>query len=62
MHPSIDLFGLILLNLCFLVLKIFPPKYAKVSVTHAQINTYHIRNIPLPEARSIGKNIKNTGI
>jgi len=62
MQPSIDLFGLILLNLCFFVLKNFPPKYAKVSVPQAHINTYHIRNVPSHEARNIGKNIKNTGI
>ena len=44
MHPSIDFFGLTLLNLCFP--NLFPIKYANISVPHAAIIAYHTSIIP----------------
>ena len=43
-HPSIVLFGLILLNLCFPIH--FPNIYANISVPQAQANIYHTKNFP----------------
>ena len=39
-QPSIDLFGLILLNLCFP--NLFPTRYANISVPHEIMKIYHI--------------------
>ena len=43
-HPSIDLFGLISVNLCFP--KCLPIKYANMSVPQDAKNTYHIKILP----------------
>lgn len=44
MHPSIDFFGLTLLNLCFP--NLFPIRYANISVPQAAIIAYHTSIIP----------------
>ena len=43
-QPSIDLFGLIFVNLCFP--NFFPTKYANMSVPQDAKNTYHSKILP----------------
>ena len=58
-HPSIDFFGLTLLNLCFP--KLLPIMYAKISVAHDTTNTYPIKTLPCSKHLISSKNIINSG-
>ena len=59
-HPSIDFFGLTLLNLCFP--NLFPIQYANMSVPHDAMNMYPYSIFPFCILSIIVKNIKNGGI
>ena len=59
-QPSIDLFGLTFVNLCFP--NFFPVKYANISVPQAAININHINILPLVISLIIGMYIKNITI
>ena len=59
-HPSIVLFGLTLLNLCFP--KCFPIIYAKMSVAHELIKAYQINIFPCSIPLIIAKNIRKNAI